>query len=80
MKHCNFFLDIKYQIILDQDIAEKVTAEWKVMYKECSAKDPEAVTDLFKSVMGVFEEVGVHHFEEDEKGHDYDRPKACTIL
>ena len=41
--------------ILDQDIADKVTAEWKVMYKECSAKDPEAVTDLFKSVMGVFE-------------------------
>ena len=37
-------------------------------------------TDLFKSVMGVFEEVGVHHFEEDEKGHDYDRPKPCTIL
>ena len=51
------------------------------MYKECSAKDPEAVTDLFKSVMGVFEEVGVHHFDdEDEKGHDYDRPKPCTIL
>jgi len=66
---------------LDQDIADKVTAEWKVMYKECSAKDPEAVTDLFKSVMGVFEEVGVHHFDdEDEKGHDYDRPKPCTIL
>ena len=38
-------------IFLDQDIADKVTAEWKVMYKECSAKDPEAVTDLFKSVM-----------------------------
>lgn len=65
---------------LDQDIADKVTAEWKVMYKECSAKDPEAVTDLFKSVMGVFEDVGVHHFEEDEKGHDYDRPKPCNIL
>ncbi len=65
---------------LEQDIAEKVTSEWKVMYKECSAKDPEAVTDLFKSVMGVFEEVGVHRFEEDERGHDYDRPKPCTIL
>lgn len=65
---------------LDKDIADKVTAEWKVMYKECSAKDPEAVTDLFKSVMGVFENVGVHHFEEDERGHDYDRPKPCTIL
>lgn len=65
---------------LDKDIADKVTAEWKVMYKECSAKDPEAVTDLFKSVMGVFEDVGVHHFEEDERGHDYDRPKPCTIL
>ena len=75
--------DSKHEVltlILDQDIADKVTAEWKVMYKECSAKDPEAVTDLFKSVMGVFEEVGVHHFEEDEKGHDYDRPKPCTIL
>ena len=34
-----------------------------------------------KKLQGVFEEVGVHHFDdEDEKGHDYDRPKPCTIL
>ena len=73
--------EVLTSISLDQDIADKVTAEWKVIYKECSAKDPEAVTDLFKSVMGVFEEVGVHHFDdEDENGHDFDRPKPCTIL
>ena len=65
---------------LDKDIADKVTNEWKVMYKECSAKDPEAVTDLFKSVMGVFEEVGVHRVDEDDRGCDYERPKACVIL
>ena len=36
---------------------------------------------FINKLQGVFEEVGVHHFDdEDEKGHDYDRPKPCTIL
>lgn len=65
---------------LDKDMADKVTNEWKVMYKECSAKDPEAVTDLFKSVMGVFEDHGVMRVEDDDRGYDYERPKACVIL
>merc|ERR1711981_35759 len=54
---------------LDKDIADKVTAEWKVIYKETSARDPEAVTDVFKSVMGVFDEVGVRQYEVDDRGH-----------
>ena len=66
---------------LDKDIADKVTSEWKVIYKECSARDPEAVTDIFKSVMGVFDEVGVRRFDDDERGHhDSERLKPCVIL
>lgn len=66
---------------LDKDIADKVTSEWKVIYKECSARDPEAVTDIFKSVMGVFDEVGVRRFDDDERGHhDGERLKPCVIL
>lgn len=66
---------------LDKDIADKVTSEWKVTYKECSARDPEAVTDIFKSVVGVFDEVGVRSFEDDESGcHDNERLKPCVIL
>ena len=63
------------------NIADKVTSEWKVTYKECSARDPEAVTDIFKSVVGVFDEVGVRSFEDDESGcHDNERLKPCVIL
>ena len=66
---------------LDKDIADKVTAEWKVIYKETSARDPEAVTDVFKSVMGVFDEVGVRQYEDDDRGHhDNERLKPCVIL
>jgi hypothetical protein len=64
---------------LDKDIADKVTSEWKAIYKECSAKDTTAVTDIFKSVMGVFEEVGVE-WTDDEEHASHNRPKMCAIL
>lgn len=37
--------------VLEKDISDKVANEWKAAYIECSAKDPEAVTNVFKSLM-----------------------------
>ncbi len=68
---------------LDQDTADKVTDEWKVIYKECSAKNSEAVTDIFKTTMLFIEKAGVgrkgrgrDHDDDDDGTH----LRKCVIL
>ena len=67
---------------LDQDTADKVTEEWKVIYKECSARNPEAVTDIFKSCMGVFERTGIgkRGRGNDDDDDDGAHLRKCAIL
>lgn len=65
---------------LDKDIADKVTGEWKVMYRECSARNPDSVTDIFKAVMGVFEQVGVVGRRGDSSDDDHGMSRRCVIL
>ena len=59
---------------LERETAEKVTGDWKAIYKECSAKDPESVTSIFKSLMEVIEENGL------DDGLDDGEPRKCAIL
>ena len=75
--------------VLEKDISDKVENEWKAVYMECSAKDPEAVTNIFKSLMGTLEEFGYgtgrsngHHGGHSQGRHDigHDMPKTCVIL
>ena len=76
--------------ILEKDIADKVEHEWKAAYLECSAKDPEAVTIVFKSLMQELEDVGYGsgrssgpyggYSQDRHDGGDHDVPKKCVIL
>jgi hypothetical protein len=59
---------------LEPETAEKVKAEWGATYKETSARDPESVEAIFKSLMNHVDEHGV------EKPIDDDKPKNCAIL
>jgi len=76
--------------ILEKDIADKVENEWKAAYLECSAKDPEAVTIVFKSLMQELEDVGYgngrssgpyggYSQNRHENDHD-DHLRKCVIL
>ena len=75
--------------VLEKDISDKVENEWKATYLECSAKDPEAVTHVFKSLMRALEEVGCGNghgggphniFSPGHHGGDHGLPKKCVIL
>ena len=75
--------------VLEKDISDKVEHEWKAEYIECSAKDPEAVTNIFKSLTQTLEEVGYGNGRSsgpfggyDHGRHDSDHgvPKKCVIL
>jgi len=73
--------------VLEKEISDKVTSDWKAIYRECSAKDSEAVTDVFKAVMTEFErERGYGPSGDDQygrygySGYDSEPPKVCTIL
>ena len=73
--------------VLEKDISDKVTTEWKAIYRECSAQDSEAVTDVFKAVMEVFEREAGYGGSNDPystgrygPGSDHDPPRRCAIL
>ena len=75
--------------VLEKDISDKVANEWKAAYIECSAKDPEAVTNVFKSLMQELEEVGYGNGRSSgpyggyNQGHhdsDHEDLKKCVIL
>jgi hypothetical protein len=75
--------------LLEKDIHDKVQNEWKAAYMECSAKDPEAVTNVFKSLMQELEDVGYGNgrssgpyggYSQGRQDSDHDVPRKCNIL
>ena len=75
--------------LLEKDISDKVENEWKAAYMECSAKDPEAVTNVFKSLMQELEDVGYGNgrssgpyggYSQGRHDSDHDVPRKCIIL
>lgn len=59
---------------MEKEIAEKVTGEWKAIYKECSAQNAESVSNVFKALMEVVDENGI------DDGKETDSPKRCIII
>ena len=75
--------------VLEKDISDKVEHEWKAAYYECSAKDPEAVTHVFKSLMQELEEVGYGNgrstgpyggYTQGRHDSDHEPLRKCVIL
>jgi len=75
--------------VLEKDISDKVQHEWKAAYYECSAKDPEAVTNVFKSLMQELEEVGYGNgrsngpyggYTQGRHDSDHEPLRKCVIL
>ena len=75
--------------VLEKDIADKVENEWKAAYLECSAKDPEAVTIVFKSLMQELEDVGYGNgrssgpyggYSQSRHDNDHEDLRKCVIL
>ena len=61
----------------------QVTGEWKVLYRECSARSAEAVTDVFKALMENLADVTMqmHDRGGGHGGHGGDNEsRRCVIL
>ncbi len=62
---------------LEKDIAERVSGEWKAIYKETTAMNSESITAVFRAVLEFIQDQGGTKLGDIK---DDGPPKLCTIL